>query len=39
VLAYPFLFAVGAAYVRLAERTERDFTELVERPVEPGPPR
>lgn len=30
--AYPFLFAVGYAYVRLAERTEADFTELVERP-------
>jgi hypothetical protein len=32
VVAYPFLYAVGWAYVRLAERTERDFTELVERP-------
>jgi hypothetical protein len=30
--AYPFLFAVGAAYVWLAERTESDFTDLVERP-------
>jgi len=30
--AYPFLFAVGWAYVHLAERTERDFTDLVERP-------
>src|SRR5690242_6130542 len=29
--AYPFLFAVGWAYVHLAERTERDFTDLVER--------
>jgi hypothetical protein len=32
VVAYPFLFAVGWAYVHLAERTERDFAELVERP-------
>jgi hypothetical protein len=32
VAAYPFLFAVGAAYVRLAERTESDFTDLIERP-------
>jgi len=32
VVAYPFLFAVGWAYVHLAERTEREFTELVERP-------
>jgi amino acid permease len=32
VVAYPFLFAVGAAHVYLAERTERDFTDLVERP-------
>jgi len=32
LLAYPFLFAVGAMYVRLAERTEADFTDLVERP-------
>jgi hypothetical protein len=31
-LAYPFLFAVGWAYVRLAARAERDFTDLVERP-------
>jgi hypothetical protein len=30
--AYPFLYAVGAMYVRLAERTEADFTDLVERP-------
>jgi hypothetical protein len=29
--AYTFLFAVGWAYVHLAERTERDFTDLVER--------
>ncbi|GAA1800868.1 hypothetical protein HC028_08640 [Planosporangium flavigriseum] len=32
VVAYPFLVVVGWAYVHLAERTERDFTELVERP-------
>jgi hypothetical protein len=31
VAAYPFLYAVGWAYVHLAERTERDFTDLVER--------
>jgi hypothetical protein len=31
VLAYPFLFGVGAVYVQLATRNERDFTELVER--------
>lgn len=30
--AYPFLFGVGAAYVHLAERTEAEFTDLVERP-------
>jgi hypothetical protein len=29
--AYPFLFVVGAAYVHLAERTEAEFTDLVER--------
>jgi hypothetical protein len=29
VVAYPFLFAVGAAYVHLAERNEQEFTELV----------
>jgi hypothetical protein len=29
--AYPFLFLVGWAYVHLAERTERDFTDLVGR--------
>jgi len=28
--AYPFLFAAGAAYVYLAERTESDFTDLVD---------
>jgi hypothetical protein len=32
LLAYPFLAVVGWAYVHLAERTERDFTALVERP-------
>ena len=30
--AYPFLFALGFTYVRLAERTEAEFTDLVERP-------
>ena len=34
VAAYPFLFAVGAAYLHLAERTETEFTELVQRPGE-----
>jgi hypothetical protein len=32
LVAYPFLVVVGWAYLRLAERTERDFTALVERP-------
>jgi hypothetical protein len=32
IAAYPFLYLVGALYVRLAERTEADFTDLVERP-------
>ena len=31
VLTYPLLVAGGALYVRLAERNERDFVELVER--------
>jgi hypothetical protein len=31
VAAYPFLLLVGWAYVHLAERTERDFVDLVER--------
>jgi hypothetical protein len=31
VAAYPFLFLVGWAYVHLAERVERDFSDLVER--------
>jgi hypothetical protein len=30
-LAFPFLVAVGWIYVRMAERNERDFAELVER--------
>jgi hypothetical protein len=32
VAAYPFLFAVGLAYVILAQRTEAEFTDLVQRP-------
>jgi hypothetical protein len=32
VAAFPFLVAVGWAYVRLAERNEQDFTDLVQRP-------
>lgn len=32
VAAYPFLVAVGWAYVKLAERNEQDFTDLVQRP-------
>ena len=32
VAAYPFLFAVGLAYVRFAERTEAEFVDLVQRP-------
>jgi hypothetical protein len=31
VLAYPFLLAVGWVHIRVAERNERDFAELVER--------
>jgi hypothetical protein len=31
VLAYPFVIAVAWVHVRLAERNEKDFTELVER--------
>jgi uncharacterized membrane protein (DUF485 family) len=30
--AFPFLFIAGALYVRVAERTEKEFTDLVERP-------
>ncbi len=29
VAAFPFLFAVGWTYVQLAERYERDFTDVV----------
>jgi hypothetical protein len=32
IAAYPFLVAVGWAYVRLAERNEHDFTSVVQRP-------
>ncbi len=32
VVAFPFLYGVGALYVRIAERTEKEFTDLVERP-------
>ncbi|WP_091614201.1 DUF485 domain-containing protein [Micromonospora mirobrigensis] len=32
VFAFPFLIVVGWAYVRLAERNEQDFTDLVQRP-------
>ncbi|WP_442933536.1 hypothetical protein [Micromonospora sp. CPCC 206060] len=32
VVSFPFLVAVGWAYVHLAERNEQDFTDLVERP-------
>ncbi|MEW2382545.1 hypothetical protein AB0873_10715 [Micromonospora sp. NPDC047707] len=32
VAAFPFLVTVGWAYVRLAERNEQDFTDLVQRP-------
>ena len=32
VAAYPFLLAVGWAYVHLAERNEQDFTAVVQRP-------
>jgi hypothetical protein len=31
VVAYPFLFGVGAVYVWLSERTETVFTDLVDR--------
>ena len=31
LVAYPFLFGVGATYVWLSERTEREFAELVDR--------
>ncbi|SDY53224.1 Uncharacterized membrane protein, DUF485 family [Asanoa ishikariensis] len=32
VAAFPFLFVVGWAYVRLAERNEQDFVAVVRRP-------
>nr|MDT0659836.1 hypothetical protein [Micromonospora sp. DSM 115978] len=32
VAAFPFLVGVGWAYVRLAERNEQDFTDLIQRP-------
>ncbi|MEU6022692.1 DUF485 domain-containing protein [Micromonospora sp. NPDC047134] len=32
VLSFPFLVAVGWTYVRLAERNEQDFADLVQRP-------
>jgi hypothetical protein len=31
VVAYPFLFGVGVAYVHLAERNEQEFVDVVER--------
>jgi hypothetical protein len=31
VLAYPFVIAVAWVHIRLAERNEQDFTELMER--------
>jgi hypothetical protein len=33
LIAYPFLFGVGATYVWLSERTEREFAHLVDRKV------
>lgn len=32
VIVYPFLLVLGWLYTRQAERAERDFAELVERP-------
>jgi len=32
VLSFPFLFTVGWAYVRWAERNEQDFTAVIRRP-------
>ncbi len=29
---FPFLFGIGALYVRLSERTEAEFTDLVQHP-------
>jgi hypothetical protein len=31
-VVYPFLFTIGWLYVRAAERNERDFTRIVDRP-------
>ena len=31
-VVYPFLLLLGWLYVRAAERNERDFTEVIERP-------
>ena len=31
-LSFPFLFGVGWAYVRWAERNEQDFTAVIRRP-------
>jgi len=38
VMVYPVLLAASAWYVRAAERTERDFADLVGRRTEPEPP-
>jgi hypothetical protein len=32
VLAFPLLLVLGVVYARLAERNEREFTEIYERP-------
>ena len=32
LLSFPFLFAVGWAYVRWAERNEQEFTAVIRRP-------
>jgi hypothetical protein len=32
VLSFPFLYGVGWAYVRWAERNEQDFTAVIRRP-------
>ena len=37
VLAYPFLYLVGAVYVHLAERNEQEFAALVEDRQQPHP--
>ena len=36
---YPFLVLLGWLYVRAAERNERDFADVVERPPPGRPPR